>query len=129
MGFFDKERKKERNKVFSFNIVDKFVNKLACPVGRSFQYALSNTTGKLILVVDISRTMLESPHFEIILSTARKKFSPCFFIIDNSVLLPADWDRGLNILFLDYYSNLIEYQELETRAMESAYKYCDTGEI
>jgi len=122
MGLFDKERKKQRNKVFSFNIVDKVVNK-------SFQYALSQAASKLILVVDISRTLFDSPHYEIIISTARKKFFPCFFIIDNSLLLPSDWDRGLNILFLDYYSNITEYQDLETRAMESAYKYCDTGEI
>lgn len=122
MGFFDKERKKEIKKVFSFNIVDKIVNK-------SFEYSLSKSTKNLILVIDISRSMLESPHYEIIISTARKKFSPCFFIIDNSLSLPIDWDRGLNILFLDYYSNLTEYQDLETRAMESAYKYCDTGEI
>jgi hypothetical protein len=122
MGLFDKERNKERNKVFSFNIVEKIGNK-------SLQYALSNTAGKLILVVDISRTLFNSPHFEIIISAARKKFFPCFFIIDNSLLLPSDWDRGLNILFLDYYSNLTEYQNMETRAMESAYKYCDTGEI
>ena len=122
MGLFDKERKKQRNKVFSFNIVDKVVNS-------SFQYALSQAASKLILVVDISRTLFYSPHYEIIISTARKKFFPCFFIIDNSLLLPSDWDRGLNILFLDYYSNITEYQDLETRAMESAYKYCDTGEI
>jgi len=122
MGLFDKERKKKRNKVFSFNIVEKIVNK-------SLQYSLSHTTGKLILVVDISRTLFDSPHFEIIISTARKKQSPCFFIVDDSLKLPADWDKGLNILFLDYYSNLTEYQDTETRAMESAYKYCDTGEI
>jgi hypothetical protein len=121
MSLFDKERNKERNKVFSFNIVDKIVNK-------SFEFCLSQKQN-LILVVDISRTMLESPHFEIIISTARKKLSPCFFIVDNSLLLPSDWDRGLNILFLDYYSSLTEYQDVETRAMESAYKYCDTGEI
>lgn len=112
-----------------YNIVDKIVDKPACPVGRSFQFALDNQSKKLVLVVDISRTLFESPHFEIIISTARKKFSPCFFIIDNSLLLPSDWDRGLNILFLDYYANLNEYSDLETRAMESAYKYCDTGEI
>ena len=46
MGLFDKERKKQRNKVFSFNIVDKVVN-------RTFQYALSQAASKLILVVDI----------------------------------------------------------------------------
>ena len=122
MGLFDKEKKKERNKVFSFNIVEKFVNK-------SLQHALSHTAGKLILVVDISLTLFQSPQFEIIISTARKKFSPCFFIVDNSLLLPSYWDKGLNILFLDYYSNLVEYQDLESRAMLSAYKYCDTGEI
>ena len=109
-----------------FKIVDNFVDNI---VNKSFEYSLSKSTKNLILVIDISRSMLESPHYEIIISTARKKFFPCFFIVDNSLALPIDWDKGLNILFLDYYSNLTEYQDLETRAMESAYKYCDTGEI
>ena len=109
-----------------FKIVDNFVDKI---VNKSFEYSLSKSTKNLILVVDINRTMLDSPHFEIIISTARKKSFPCFLIVDNSLALPADWDRGLNILFLDYYSNLAEYQKIESQAMELAYKYCDTGEI
>ena len=122
MDFFDKERKKKRKKVFFINIVDKIVNK-------SFENFLSQKFKKLILVVDISPTLLECPHFEIMLKSARSNKSPCFFIVDNRITLPVDWNRGLNILFLDYYSNKNEYMDLEVKAMESAYKYSDTGEI
>jgi hypothetical protein len=121
MGFFDKERNKERKKIFSFSIVDKFVNK-------SFDFVISQNRKQVILVMDISKAMIDSPYFNIVLNNARTHKLPCFFIVSNSLTLPLNWDKGLNILFLDYYSNLTEYQDTETRAMESAYKFIDTGE-
>ena len=64
-----------------------------------------NNQNNYVLYAVITADLIDSIIFKEALDIAREKNYPCFFVIDDSLQLPGNWNDKLKIEFLEYFTD------------------------
>ena len=82
-----------------------------------------NNQDNYVLYAIITADLINSIIFKEALDIAREKNYPCFFVIDDSLQLPGNWNDKLKIEFLEYFTDRESLNDLSIKMYKEVELY------